>query len=197
MEQKNVLGLISLIIIILFFVIGGYFFMNYMLKNTKPEEKKELIEEIKDYRIDKTKDYIYYENGEEILEEEEIHRDEAILNFKTLTELNETLKEEVENIYGNVKYTKDMDLPSTDSSGNKIVYNENTKGIYSLQYRNYENVKFSNYVSLVAVDFDYDIVKGSIPFNIKSYIVDINTGQLVNEDELLIALKGINNIKIE
>ena len=66
MEQKNVLGLISLIIIILFFVIGGYFFMNYMLKNTKPEEKKELIEEIKDYRIDKTKDYIYYENGEDL-----------------------------------------------------------------------------------------------------------------------------------
>ena len=186
MENKNIFGMIFLTLIILVFTVGGYFFMNYMTKNVKPEEKnKELIKEIRDLRSDKTKDYIYYENGEEILEEEEITRDEAVLNFTTLTSLNTTLREEEKKIYQNIKYVKDVDLPLTDSEGKEITYKENDEGIYSLQYRNYENLKFGDFVSLVVVDFDYDILNGSVPYAVKSYVININEGKVLSEEELL------------
>ena len=57
------------VILLLIFIVGGYFFTVYMTKE-KPhtEEKKDFVEEIKDYRIDKSKDYIYYINGNKVIE---------------------------------------------------------------------------------------------------------------------------------
>ncbi len=186
-EGKNILGLIGLIIIILTFTVGGYFLMNYMTKETevKNNNKNNNENNIVDLRIDKTKDYIYYENGEEIIEEEEIHQDEAILNFTTLTSLNDTLRDEEKKLYQDIKYVKDMDLPVKDEDGNDIMYNENEKGIYSVKYRDYNNYKYNDYVSLTVVDYDYDIKNGSCPFALKSYVIDINKGTIISEDELL------------
>ena len=161
--------------------------MNYMTKETevKNNNKNNNENNIVDLRIDKTKDYIYYENGEEIIEEEEIHQDEAILNFTTLTSLNDTLRDEEKKLYQDIKYVKDMDLPVKDEDGNDIMYNENEKGIYSVKYRDYNNYKYNDYVSLTVVDYDYDIKNGSCPFALKSYVIDINKGTIISEDEFI------------
>lgn len=179
MESKNVWGMIFLTIIILSFVVGGYFAMDYFTQVKEDVKTDKPKEETVDLRIDKTKDYIYYENGEEILEEEEITRDEAVLNFTTLKDINDNLRKEEKEIYQDIKYIKDLELEED------LVYQDNEEGIYSLKYRNYENYKFNDYVSLISVDYDYDVVNGSVPYALKSYVVDINTGNILSEEELL------------
>lgn len=72
-NTKNVVGLIFFIIILLLFAVGGYFFMNYMLDDFSKESNDDNgITELREIRIDATKDYIYYENNEDILPEEHI-----------------------------------------------------------------------------------------------------------------------------
>ena len=128
---RNTFGIIAFFVILLTFVVGGYFAMNYFT-NYQPKKEEKKMEEKVDLRVDKTKDYIYYENGEEIIASEEIHRDEAVFNFDTLSDINKALKKETDEIYASIKYTKDMELPTTDSEGNQISYLSNDKGIYIL-----------------------------------------------------------------
>ena len=180
---KNVLGVILLIIIILTFVVGGYFLMDYVLHEEK--ESKNESKEIVDLKIDNTKDYIYYEDGTHVLHSEEIHKENVIINFTTMNDLNDTLKNEVNDLYNKVEYIKDKDLPTADSEGNAIAYNTNDEGIYSIYYREYEDNKFGDYVSLLVKDFYYDIINGTKPVALKSYVIDLNDGKLYTEEELL------------
>lgn len=184
-NNKNVLGMTLLLIIILFFSVGGFFLMRYFTSDNHGKNKANIEEVIKDLRLDKSRDYIYFENGEEVLESEEIHHDTAVFNFSSLQYLNEQLKKEEDELYADVKYTKDMELPKEDNEGNEITYNENDEGYYSLKYRDYDDSQFGNYVSLVVKDYYYDIKDGNDPINLKGYVVDINTGKLVSEDDLL------------
>ncbi len=182
-KTKNIIGVILLGLVILTFIIGGYFLMQYYTTDhNTPKDQPE--EEITDLREDKTKDYVYYENGKDILEEEEIHQDEARFNFKDLAETNALLKAETDALYNDIKYIKDMELPTEDENGNPITYKENSAGIYSVKYRNYEDNKYGNYVSLLIKDYEYDIKTEPQPIKTKSLVVDLKTGTLITEEEL-------------
>lgn len=183
-NTKNKIGIILFLIILLIFVVGGYFAMQY-LSDDKNLNKDSKNNESIDLRVDKSKDYVYYENSKDIIAGEEIVKEDVVFNFKDLTDVNNELKKENEEIFNSIKYTKDMDLPKTDDKGNEISYNENDEGIYSLNYREYVDYKYSNYVSLVVEDYSYNIEKGAVPLGLKSYIVDINTGKIITEEELL------------
>ena len=95
-NTKNVVGLIFFIIILLLFAVGGYFFMRYMLDDfEKKSSDKDVITEIKEIRIDDTKDYIYYENTSDILHEEHIEKQDVIINIKGFENINEQLANEL------------------------------------------------------------------------------------------------------
>lgn len=180
---KNVIGITILLIVILTFIIGGYFLMQYYTKEPtlkKEEPSKPSI----DLREDKSKDYVYYENGVEVLEEMEIHQDEANFNFTSLKDINAKLKEETDALYQEIKYTKDLELPTQDENGQEITYQENSQGIYSLKYRNYEDNKYGDYLSLLAEDYEYDIINESNPIKTKAYVIDITSGKLLTEQDL-------------
>lgn len=181
---RNTIGIIAFFVILLVFVVGGYFAMDYFT-NYQPKKEETKTEEKADLRVDKTKDYIYYENGEEIIASEAIHWDEAIFNFDTLSDINKQLKDETDEIYASIKYTKNMELPKVDSEGNEITYLTNDEGIYSLNYRDYADVKYNDYLSLVVKDYSYDILKGPVSTAIKAYVVDINTGKILSDDDLM------------
>ena len=62
-NTRNKFGVIVLGVILLFFIVGGYFFMDYMLKTPDKDKKNNKQEpEVVDLRINKSKDYIYYDN---------------------------------------------------------------------------------------------------------------------------------------
>lgn len=181
---KNIFGVIVLVLIILLFSIGGYFLMKYMTDedNNKSDNN---IEDVADSRIDKTKDYIYFEDVEDIIVSEEISKMNVVFNFSNLSDINNTLKNEVNNLYSSIKYTKDMNLETTNENGEEINYNQNEEGIYSLNYRDYTTFKFGNYVSLLVEDYYYDIKDGVVPNDLKAYIVAIDTGKVYSEEEIL------------
>ena len=178
MDNRNTFGAMLLGIIILLFIIGGFILMNSRTSNNDVDINNK-DDNVTDLRIDLTKDYVYYENTEEFLEEAEIHKEDVILNFKTLTELNTSLHNELEAMYSNIVNISDANIP------NSVEYENNSKGIYSVLYREYVDQKFDNLQSLVILDYKYNVVDGSIIDNIKSYIVNINTGELVDSDTLL------------
>jgi len=179
MSSKNKIGLIFLIIILLLFSIGGYFLMDYVVKEEKNQKKVEEKEEIVDLRIDKSKDYIYLENTEHVIESEEIHFEDVVVNFKKLEYLNDEFKNEMNEIKKSIIYEKDIVL---DENNN---YTKNKEGIYSLKYREYEDYYFNEYVSLVIKDYEFNIVNHTKPINIKSYIINKNTGQIIKQEDLL------------
>ncbi len=175
---KNSVGMVFLIILLLTFIVGGYFAMRYFTQHTPEHEKKQDQEKTKiDLRIDKSKDYIYYENEDEILESEEISFLDAVINIKGMEDVNKLLKSEEDALRKTVKYSKDVELPED--------VKENEAGIYSLEYRDYKDYAYSKYLSLVAIDYSYSLVNGSIPTHITSYVVDKESGKQIDGDAIL------------
>ena len=178
-NTKNTVGLIFFIIIILLFTVGGYFFMRYMLNDFENKSNgEEAITEIKEIRIDATKDYIYYENATDLLHEEHIEKRDVVINIKGFESINETLREELAS-YDSEQVTLDE---VTLSDG---VTCTNEANLYSFPYREYEDTVFGDYISLVINDFTYNCINGSRIENIKGYVIDKNTGDVYTPEELL------------
>ncbi|MEG1506396.1 MAG: hypothetical protein RR189_01315 [Bacilli bacterium] len=183
METKNTFGVVLLTIIILTISIGGYFFMRHVL-DTENKSKTEDVRDNtskKDFRINKDKDFIYYESPTSaiILDTEEIIHQDVVINFLSMAGTNDVLKNELNTIKSKVKYMKDVTIPE----GTEVT--KNSKDIYSLEYRTYEDFAFGSYVSLLIKDFTYDVIKGETPALLNSYVIDKTTGNLVESDELL------------
>ena len=178
-NTKNTVGLIFFIIIILLFTVGGYFFMRYMLNDFENKSNgEEAITEIKEIRIDATKDYIYYENATDLLHEEHIEKRDVVINIKGFESINETLREELAS-YDSEQVTLDE---VTLSDG---VTCTNEANLYSFPYREYEDTVFGDYISLVINDFTYNCVNGSEIENIKGYIINKENGNVYTNEELL------------
>ena len=174
-ERKNIFGLILFGIILLLFIVGGYFFMDYMLNDyqEKPKEENESITELKEIRLDSTKEYIYFENSEEFLPEEEIYKEDVIINIKGFENINEELKAEMKNFYQDVTYIKDIELTED------AICTNNEKGIYSFSNREYVTNEYDNYISLVITDYDYNCIDGNVAQNIKSYVISKEDGKQI------------------
>ena len=192
-ERKNIFGLILFGAILLLFIVGGYFFMDYMLNDyqEKPKEENESITELKEIRLDSTKEYIYFENSEEFLPEEEIYKEDVIINIKGFENINEELKAEMQNFYQDVTYIKDIELPED------AICTNNEKGIYSFSNREYATNEYDNYISLVITDYDYNCVDGNVAQNIKSYVISKEDGKQITEEKLLEKFKVSENLIFE
>lgn len=178
-NTKNVVGLIFFIIIILLFTVGGYFFMNYMLDDfANNASDTENITEIKEIRIDSTKDYIYFENNEDILHEEHIEKQDVVINIKGFESINEELASELASYEA-----QQVSIDEADLAEDAICVNE--ANLYSFPYREYEDTVFGDYISLVINDFSYNCTTGSRIENIKGYVIDKNNGEVITPEELL------------
>lgn len=178
-DHKNTLGMIFLVLMLLTFIVGGYFAMHYLTKTPKEMVKNNdtSVKKI-DLRLDKSKDYIYYDNDEEVIASQEIEYMDVHFNLESMQDVNKTLKSENDTIRKSIKYTKDVsEIPEGAET--------NEEGIYCLEFREYKDFYSSNYVSLLIMDYDYDIVNGNNPTNIASYVVEKATGRRVLGDELL------------
>ena len=179
-NTKNVVGLIFFIIILLLFAVGGYFFMNYMLDDFSKESNDDNgITELREIRIDATKDYIYYENNEDILPEEHIEKQDVIINIKGFENINESLEQEL------AAYDEEMvSIDEATIPEGEVCTNE--ANLYSFPYREYQDTVFGDYISLVINDFTYNCVSGNRIDNIKSYVIDKISGDLYTSEELLV-----------
>ena len=173
-NTKNKIGVIFLIIVLLLFIVGGYFFMEYMLKTPDKTKSARKDQEITDIRINKKKDYIYFENTTEIIND--IFKQDVIFNIKGLENYNNTLHNELEELSKNEVKVTNEEIPEGITCENDL---------YSFTYRDYDLIEYGDYKSLIIKDYDYTCVNSSIPKNVKSYVIDIKNGNIISNDELL------------
>ena len=181
-NTKNIIGLIIFIFFLLLFIVGGYFLMNYMQNNHKDNESNNAVTELKEIRIDPTKEYIYFENIEDILHEEHISKQEIIINIKGFENVTNELNNELKSFTNEY-----VNLDNVDLEEGQVCTNE--ANLYSFPYREYTYNVFGNYISLVINDFTYNCLNGSEIENIKGYIIDKETGTVYTDEELLNAFK--------
>lgn len=173
-NTKNKIGVIFLIIVLLLFIVGGYFFMEYMLKTPNKTKSTRKDQEITDIRINKKKDYIYFENTTEIIND--IFKQDVIFNIKGLENYNNTLHNELEELSKNEVKVTNEEIPEGITCENDL---------YSFTYRDYDLIEYGDYKSLIIKDYAYNCVNSSIPKNVKSYVIDIKNGNIISNDELL------------
>ena len=172
-NTKNKVGVFFLIIVLLTFIIGGYFLMDYMVNNPSKEVKANIKEVKKDVRINNKKDYIYFENSTEIIDE--IYKADLVLNIKGLESENSKLKSELDILSNSLVKVTNEPIPEDITCENDL---------YSFSYRSYDTFEYDKYISVVIIDYDYNCVNGSVPKNIKSYVINKDEGILVDNDKL-------------
>ena len=181
---KNKLGLITFIIVVLFLAIGGYFFMKYVVDGEIP--LKNTSDKI-NYKLDNSKDYIYFENEKIISEEAEISFKDVRINLNTQEVLEESLNSETARYLENIQYISKSNLMT-----NEIV-NYDNDDLYALTFRNYEAYEFDKYVSLLIKDYNYSCFDFVTFKNTKSYIFDTTTGKILSNEEIM----DLYNVKLD
>ena len=178
---KNKLGFWTFFLIVLTLAIGGYFLTNYLLYEEKNNKEKNNNEENISYKIEEAKDYIYFENEEEIIDEDgvSVFYKDVIINIKGQEALTETLEKEKNIFKNNIKYLSDIEILSDEL----ITYNYNN--IYALTFREYKVYEYNKYISLVIDDHNYSCFDLNTFIGTKSYIFDIEKGILITNEELL------------
>ena len=178
---KNKLGFWTFFLIVLTLAIGGYFLTNYLLYEEKNNKEKNNNEENISYKIEEAKDYIYFENEEEIIDEDgvSVFYKDVIINIKGQEALTETLEKEKNIFKNNIKYLSDIEILSDEL----ITYNYNN--IYALTFREYKVYEYNKYISLVIDDHNYSCFDLNTFIGTKSYTFDIEKGILITNEELL------------
>lgn len=179
MFDSGKISFISFIIIVILFVVGGYFLMDFALSYDYSLNEKENITEITDYRLDKTKDYIYFTNIEYPITGSLFSTQVLNINIIGFEDLSNTLNESESEYYTEIIYEKDLDLSEEEELFT------NKEGIYSIIYREYSVIEYSNYITIIINDYEYNIKDLNNLINLEVYIIDKLTNKLVEEDEIL------------
>lgn len=178
-SKKNKISFVIFIVILIIFAVGGFFCMKYFSFSELEYVFDNNNDKKIDYRIDTNKDYIYFENVKRVVESEEIDYKDIVINLKCASELNQSLKSEEDSYRNSVKYLSDVEIPDEEN------YEKNDEGIYSLSYRDYYTYTYKTYISVVLLDFDYDILNSSVPKSLKSLLFDKENNTMLSESEIL------------
>lgn len=169
-ELKNKIGIVVLGIILLIFIFGGYFLKNYLVDSfdKKNNSGKDEVSNV-DIRINKDKDYIYFDNAFEIVED--IYEQDVVINIKGFESINDSLHNELVALRSN----------KVSGSGDNVCENN----IASFIYRDYQHTEFGDYASVVIKTYNYTCPDSNLPKEIKSININKKTGKEITNEELL------------
>lgn len=181
MENKvrNIIASILFFAFIIGLIIGGYLYIKDLSDQPEKPEIKEETKETVDYRIDKNKDYIYFENEEIISVDPELTYKDVYLNIEGAEIINSALKAEMDILRKSV-----VKLDETNKDETKTLLYEETE-VFSAKERNYITYKSGNYYSLVINDLDFNCYSDFLTTTLKGYIIDTKTGSIITNEEIL------------
>lgn len=168
-DFKNKLGVIVLGIILLTFIFGGYFLKNYLVDSFNKSNKTTKNEPTSDIRISSDKDYIYFDNANELIED--IYEQDVVINIKGFENINDTLHNELVALRSN----------TVTGSGEGVCENN----ISSFSYRDYQHTEFGDYASVVIKTYNYTCPDINLPKEIKSITINKKSGKEITNEELL------------
>ena len=171
--ENNKGKVIAFIILFCILVVGGYI----LTKVTEPQDntvttKKIQKKETKEIRIDNTKEYIYFENSETVIDELDIAYMDVVINFKTSSDIASELNSESKKFKSELKYDEQLE----DAAYNKLAY---------AHYKKYDIYTYGEYISLVVNYYTYTPDALVQYETTKAYVFDKNTGDLLDKAELL------------
>lgn len=176
-REKNTFLSVLFFVFIVGLIVAGYLYTNNLMhKDKKPVKKEE--KEI-DYRIDKDKDYIYFENENIISEEPDIVLKDAFINIEGAEIINSSLKTEMDEIRKQVVYLNES---NTDPTKEKIFEESN---IYSALERQYVTYKTKDYFSLLIKDLSFNCYEDFTFNSVKSYVIDLKNSKVLTNEEIL------------
>ena len=181
-NKKNKVGFVFFIIIVLILGIGGFFATRYFLNEGKGGSHSKKITSTIDnamYKIDKNKGDVYYENEQQIMEELGVFKRDIYVNLTAAKSINESLNNESSKMSETIKYIKDVQIDEDQD------YEDNEEGIYSLEYREYEDYLYEEYISLVVKDFTYNVIDASTPINLKAYVFNKKDNTMLSNEDIL------------
>lgn len=182
MDLKNKIGFTFFILVLLLFIFGGYFTTVYVLNTDfgSSDDDTESVVELVDNRIDKTKDYIYFENLEYPIDGSLMKFQDIVINLSGFSSLESSLNSSEVEFKDSIVYTSEVDL-----SDDADLTFANDEGIYGFSYREYTVISYDDYVSLILQDYTYNIIDLNEPVKIECYIFDKKENILLNEDDIL------------
>ena len=173
-DTKNKIGVIILGIILLIFIFGGYFLKNYLVDSFKEKSHNTTKEKVEDIRINKEKDYIYFENAKELIED--IYEQDVVINVKGFENINNTLHDELVSLRNDTLTMNDVDVTKDAVCENNLV---------KFSYRDYQNTEFGDYSSVVIKTYSYTCPDNNLPKALKSININKKTGKEITNEELL------------
>lgn len=190
-KTRNIIMSLLFLAFVIALVIGGYVYV----KDLSSKEDKKLPSknnaEIIDYRIDKEKEYIYFENEEIISIDPELTYSDVVLNVEGADIINSSLKTEMDSMRKSV-----VKLDETNKDETKTILYEDTE-VYSAIERNYITYKSRNYYSLVINDIDFNCYTDFLTKSLKSYVIDTKNGSILTNEEILKKYKISENDVID
>ena len=171
--EKNGWKFIVFAIIVLIIIVGGFFLMqkSFPKENTTKVANK-TSKKAKDIRIDKNKDYIYFENSETIAHDLDIEYKDVIFNFKNYESIQKQLNDETKEYKDALVIDEELEEADFDN-------------VVKATYKTYEYYLYDNYISLVVNYYHFDREDLISYLDSDTYVFDKETGNRYTEDELL------------
>jgi len=170
-SSRNIIGSITFFLIVIILAVGGFFLTKYLTKDEIEETSTNDVTINYEHKVNKEKEFIYYENENFISMEPDITYKDVIINLDVAETINQTLKSELDEIRNSVKYIKDNEL-------------DPNREIISAKERNYESFEYKNYISLLVKDYEFTCYEGSLLTELRSFVYNTQTGKMILPNDL-------------
>lgn len=178
-KARNIIASILFLIFIIALIIGGYIYVKDLSAKPDNPKTKEEDKKVKDYRIDKNKDYIYFENEEIISIDPELTYKDVYLNIEGAEIINSALKAEMDVLRNSI-----IKLDETNKDETKTLLYEETE-VFNAKERNYIIYKSGNYYSLIINDLDFNCYSDFLTTGLQGYIINTKSGSIVTNEEII------------
>ena len=164
------------IVIVLLVGVGTYF-----LYFNKPTKKEKIINSANKVKVDKKKDFIYYEGVDVLSTELALIYKYPVINFKgdDIKKLNDQLKADEEALKDKVVKLDSV----SDEEKSRALYTDDN--IYSAVVHEYKTYTYDKYLSLVVREYTYNCTGTPSLNKFSAYVFDITTGTYLKQSELL------------
>ncbi len=176
---------LTFIFFLLLLGVGGFFLTKSLTKEplNHSNSNEEVIADTDILKLNKTADYIYFQNDDLKNSSYDINYHEIKININSsdAQNLENTLNNEMSTLKRTYTLISDADL--TPEETEKIIYNDS--GIYKANYIKYTRYFSKDYVSLLKENYEFDCFTGEKYLSSHAYTFDLNTGKLLNNSKLL------------
>ena len=188
--ERGKFGFFVFFLIVIFLGVVGFYYVTLDKSNKDNKNKNEVKEISNEYKLDKSKPFIYVEE-ESMLAHDVVYSKATInLNSGVAQEINTLLTTELETIKKDVLLLSKTEIPE----GKEIVHSHDD--IYKAAIRDFEVYLYDKYATLVIYDYYHYCTDEYGAKNMRAYTFNVETGKLLSsEDVLNVYGKSLESIK--